>query len=230
MDEPIASFRVWPVVQKLEDWKLTIFPGRLRLESSKGMTAEFYRAELPDKVRVVNNILLRRVFVVTLDRRTTFRLEPDNFQLLQEWIGPPTRADLVNALKRRTSGIFVAILYCSAVPVAFSKADPGIGNLIAIFYGLVGLALLFSYLIAVRAPSRLYFLMDGICAAWWAITIALYMLPSWSQFSSTRRFLYPLFAVIVIGAALTAFRKYLYFSPRKMAEVPEVLDASSEGE
>lgn len=184
-------------------WRLSLFDDRLQLRSHAGTTLDVIRREaLPLRLLVVDSLLAPRTIVVSFadgDRRS-FQLEVEEFEQFREWLGPPTRADLLIALNRRLRFMLPVglILMLFALPVL---GDPPQTDFIALGMGaaLVMLGLLNRY-----RPSRWLFLFD---AAWFC-GLSLRILVDITRGASEWWFIFIILGLWLTSSGVTHFRAF----------------------
>jgi hypothetical protein len=216
--EPQARYEIAELAPRKGDRTLTLYRDFFLLERADGEPEEVDRAELPERVQMIEgNLFLRRALLVKIGKkRTVCKLSPEVFAAVSDWIGPPTMEDLKVTLRRRFSWVlpFGALFVLSALPIGRLPIRP-------VTLGL-GLGLIATGLLAKLRPHRIFFFLDSM---WFAVLAGS---TAWSlthQWSSWRFFL----VVLQVSLVHSGWREYRRFAPHRMAMEPDPEQAGDLG-
>src|SRR5437660_7285407 len=101
-DEAPPTYRI-PEATGKREWRLSLLDDRLRFEADDRAPQEVLRAEVPDRLEFGSPMFgAVLVFLILADKkRVALRPPPDALAALNEWLGPPTWAELKATLARR---------------------------------------------------------------------------------------------------------------------------------
>jgi hypothetical protein len=169
-EQPSARFEIVEARDKQRVWKLSLFADAIVLAPPDAAARTITRAELPAAVDV-DPLFAFGLLAVAGASKLFFKLDERTRDALIAWLGPPTRADLVAALKRRHNATALAVgalLLVSSLPLIIERAVDW-----PIFVW--GASMLATWGLARIAPSRAWFLIDGVIhtaiAAWFVFGI-----------------------------------------------------------
>ena len=121
---------------------------------------------------------------VTLGKKLMFQLKPEARAVLNAWIGPPTKQDLISSINKRygvSSLVMAGVMLLMATPwfmpawLAPTGADPTAFNFDWVLL-IWGGSTLIGWLVSRVAPHRSLFLIDVVIdvgvATWWGYDIA----------------------------------------------------------
>jgi hypothetical protein len=201
------AFDVTEVGSEKRGWRLSLPPHRLRFDRGDGSPPfDVWRDQFPEVVQ-----LLRRLRVLSvklpLDGRepksVLFQLEPETFEAVRQFIGPPTPEHLRVELKKRFS--YALTIGIGFVVLAFlpTRGGPGAaGGRFDPYLLAIGAFLVLAGALSKLLPHRVFFLADaalfGLFAArsverivngggwlWWCYLA----LTAFFAFSNVRQFL-----------------------------------------
>jgi hypothetical protein len=204
VDEPMARYEITEATTPEKKWTLSLYPDYFRLETADREPEEVDRAELRQRVQTLDGLILRRVLVVTLGKKKViFRLQPEAFEAVSEWIGPPTREDLKLSLKRRFSWVLpIGFLFVlTALPIGDLPWEP-------VSLGL-GLALILTGTLAKVWPHRIFFALDSLWFSFLAANSIWLLANEWNWLQ---------FVLLLVQLALVqgGWREYRRFAPERM--------------
>ncbi len=94
---------------------------KIRIISPDGPGSDIPRDDLPRQVELVNNIFIRRGLMIRTDSlRASFQLDPQTFDVVKRFIGPPSPTDLVVVLARKLRWNFILAAFFLLVSVPIS--------------------------------------------------------------------------------------------------------------
>lgn len=208
-DKPLISFEIHEAAAATKKWTLALFRNFIELESKEGRVFEIDRADVPERVQKVEGGFLRRVLMVTLDKKKVmFQLSPDAYSVVSAWIGPPTDVDLKIALKRRLGYVTpIGILFVlSALPIGDLDWNPVSLAL--------GLGLILTARFARLWPHRNFFLIDSLWFAALAANSVWLLTIEWGWFRCA-------LLLLQLACVRGGWREYCRFAPEKMAGADE---------
>jgi hypothetical protein len=201
--EPLAIFDVQEVsFLGNRAGKLSLFADLLRVEVAGQPACEVLLAESRDKSELVTGLF--NSLVIKVPKKRSFQLDREVARAIQGWLGPPTRADLKLALKRRLAYIIPIglLLAVSALPFGDLPFHP------VIF--IEGMVLVFIGLLSRLNPQRIYFLCDSI----WFVTLAVTTTVTTVVDES---WWWLIMVALQIALAISGIREYYRFAPENMA-------------
>lgn len=205
LEEPLDSYEISEATSAEKKWMLSLYPDYFRLEAVDSEPYEVDRAELRDRVQLLDNSpFLRRVLVVTLGKKKVFfKLSTEACAAVHAWIGPPTLEDLKLALKRRLSWVtpigFLFVL--SGLPIGGLPINP-------VSLGL-GLMLIVTATLAKLWPHRIYFALDSLWFSFLAANSIWMLIQQWSWM----RLVLLLLPLMLVQSG---WREYRRFAPERM--------------
>ena len=100
MIESVPTFGLVEQSREKRSWTLALQPDAIILETAGGPQYSLPRANVRAALDI-DALVQFGVLKLRLDRPISFRHQPDVQQAVLQWIGPPTRDELVQSLKRR---------------------------------------------------------------------------------------------------------------------------------
>jgi hypothetical protein len=129
--EPLFKLTAFQNAIGRPEWTIELYADRIVL--SKGSRRETVtRADLFEKVELIDGILLRRILAVSFDAdapsdRTLFVLEADAYHRLAAWIGPPNCSVLARVLRDKLSPFWTIPVGLLWAYLAFLPRRPDAG-------------------------------------------------------------------------------------------------------
>lgn len=216
VNRPMDRYEIAEANSAQTKWTISLFADHFRLETAAREPQEVARSELRERVQLFDSgPFLRRVLTVKIGKkRPIFRLSPEAFAAVSDWIGPPTREDLALSLKRRFGWVVpVGVLFVvTALPVAELPWDP-----VAL---VLGAALIVTGLVAKWAPHRVFFALDSLWFSFLSANSIYALVEEWSWLR---------LGLLVLQLALvrSGWREYRRFAPENMAPEPDDLANSA---
>ncbi len=213
MIESVPTFGLVEQSREKRSWTLSVQPDALVLETAGGPTYSLPHATARAALDI-DALVQFGMLKLRLDRPISFRHQPDVQQAVLQWIGPPTRDELVQSLKRRygrANLIIGVVMIVISTPWLFpswfltvatdAKADAfdwllmiwGAGNLVC-------------YAVTRLAPHRILFVLDGAfqlaISAWWSAGIV----------TGQRHWAWSFVPLLAVFGMKLAYRQYRRFA------------------
>jgi len=228
---PTALFEIDENCVPPRKWKLLLQGDSLCFEPPQGTPQVILRAEVAEKINLMDRALfVRRLLIAKLRKQVIFRLDPDTFDAITEWIGPPTEEDLKKALRKYLFGSLpLGVLFViTSIPLfgivsllwIHGVATDGKADAYPVLLGLIDLAL--GILILVigilnwLAPHRILFALNAIWFMAMAATTVINVIVA------GRSWWWLLLVVVGAFAVIGSIKEYQRFAPQHMAPKNEV--------
>ena len=219
LGEPIETLEVVDLLGKRKSWTVSVFADRLRFAAQDELSHEVLRDELSQTTTLYDSWLIRRSLEVRGKKKRLFQFSPEGFEILNDWIGPPTSIDLVTTLKKRFSYVLpIAILFVlTSLPIS-GDAKAGIEPLpFDAESCLLGLSLFLVAGASKIFPHRIFLLLDSL----WFIVLAATLIYDIAIGAS---WLWIILVVFQIQLIVIGVKQYLRFS----AIEPEVVSVTKQ--
>lgn len=199
--EPVAlaSYEICESLNE-DSWTLLFFPDAIGLQTAGGHVHEFARANLSEKVQVLDTLpMIRPMLLATLgNKRVYFNLSPKAYSALKNWIGTPTEADLKTCLKRHyklmlPAGILVLLLSFPSGELPSNPTSLALGS-----------AMILLGILASWRPHRIYLAIGSLLCSVIAANIVWLLIHRWS-------WLWLISLLFVLAAALFDCFEYRRF-------------------
>ena len=165
------AFELTPLKSKMGKWILALAPGTARLEPvESGAPVLVSRDEVPEKLEVSPIWGGQGVLVVRpgAKKKLEFRLSREQRQKVSDWLGSPTRKELIAALRRRyLLAVPISLLFMFvSLPVTEDLAHGIEAAPFDPIYFVLGAGLLCFWIAYKLRPTRNLFALDAV---WFAL-------------------------------------------------------------
>lgn len=201
------QLRLTALDSKVGDATLFLEPDEARLVLDGGETLVITRAEQPEQMHANRVFGGAALLVRRGKKRVAFRLDEGQLAVVEEWIGPPTRAHLAFSLKQRYGlglpiGLFLLLTSlpfpgdpaAGIEPVPFNVVSAILGGGLIVLWAFSRwrphprLFILDAAWFALLALDTVYDVATGASSYWWLIFAALVMVFAQSGLGLYRKF------------------------------------------